>query len=195
MRSVSVRRGCFGKRCKKESIRQRAPKRFSKKLREVGIRTAVGSSSRNTSAILQAAGLEHHFDVCVDGLDAEALRLPGKPDPALFLEVARRLDVHPSRIILFEDALAGVEAGRTGRLRMRDRHRSRPATWGVASTRRRCCHQELVRGARRTKLTGPSRRGLPNLTSIVGGRIPARVRPAQRDGVTPGREGDTVAGM
>ena len=114
MRSVSVRRGCFGKRCKKESIRQRAPKRFSKKLREVGIRTAVGSSSKNTSAILQAAGLEHHFDVCVDGLDAEALRLPGKPDPVLFLEAARRLDVHPSRIILFEDALAGVEAGERG---------------------------------------------------------------------------------
>ena len=84
------------------------------KLREVGIRTAVGSSSRNTSDILQAAGLEHHFDVCVDGLDAEALRLPGKPDPALFLEAARRLDVHPSRIILFEDALAGVEAGERG---------------------------------------------------------------------------------
>ena len=46
-----------------------------KKLREVGIRTAVGSSSKNTSAILHAAGLEHHFDVRVDGLDAEALRL------------------------------------------------------------------------------------------------------------------------
>jgi beta-phosphoglucomutase-like phosphatase (HAD superfamily) len=57
-----------------------------KKLREVGIRAAVGSSSKNASAILQAARLEHQFDVCVDGLDAEALRLPGKPDPALFLE-------------------------------------------------------------------------------------------------------------
>lgn len=84
------------------------------KLREAGIRTAVGSSSKNTSAILQAAGLEHHFDVCVDGLVAEALRFPGKPDPALFLEAARRLNVPPSRVILFEDALAGVEAGKRG---------------------------------------------------------------------------------
>jgi len=85
-----------------------------KKLREVGVKTAVGSSSKNTGAILQAAGLEQHFDVCVDGLDAESLRLPGKPDPALFREAARRLNVQPSRVILFEDALAGVEAGKRG---------------------------------------------------------------------------------
>jgi trehalose 6-phosphate phosphatase len=83
----------------------------------VGIRTAVGSSSKNTSAILRVAGLEHHLDVCVDGLDAEALRLPGKPDPALYLEVARRLGVEPSHAILFEDALAGVEAGKRGGFR------------------------------------------------------------------------------
>ncbi len=87
------------------------------KLRDVGIRTAVGSSSKNTSTILHAAGLQHRLDVCVDGLEAEALRLPGKPDPALYLEVARRLGVEPSRAILFEDALAGVEAGRRGGFR------------------------------------------------------------------------------
>jgi beta-phosphoglucomutase family hydrolase len=85
-----------------------------KKLREVGIRTAVGSSSKNARAILHAAGLERHFDACVDGLDAEALGLPGKPDPALLLEATRRLGVQPSRAILFEDALAGVEAGKRG---------------------------------------------------------------------------------
>ena len=85
-----------------------------KKLRKAGIRTAVGSSSKNTAAILHAAALENHFDVCIDGLDAEAVRLPGKPDPALFLEIARRLNVQPSRAILFEDALTGVEAGKRG---------------------------------------------------------------------------------
>ena len=78
-----------------------------KKLREVGIRTAVGSSSKNTRAILHAAGLEHHFDVCVDGVEAEALKLPGKPDPALYLEAARRLGVEPSRTMLFEDRWSG----------------------------------------------------------------------------------------
>lgn len=85
-----------------------------KTLREEGIRTAVGSSSKNARAILRAAGLEHHVDVRVDGVDAEALGLRGKPDPALFLEAARRLGVQPSRTILFEDALAGVEAGKRG---------------------------------------------------------------------------------
>ena len=85
-----------------------------KKLREVGIRTAVGSSSKNTRAILHAAGLEHRFDVCVDGVEAEALKLPGKPDPALYLEAAHRLGVEPSRTMLFEDSLVGIEAGKRG---------------------------------------------------------------------------------
>ena len=89
-------------------------KALLEKLRHAGIRTAVASSSKNTIAILHAAGFEHRFDACVDGLVAEALRFPGKPDPALFLEAARRLNVQPSRAILFEDALAGVEAGKRG---------------------------------------------------------------------------------
>ena len=84
------------------------------KLRRVGIKTALGSSSKNTVAILHAAGLKDHFDACVDGLAAEALKLPGKPNPALFLETARRLGVQPLRGVIFEDALAGVEAGKRG---------------------------------------------------------------------------------
>jgi beta-phosphoglucomutase family hydrolase len=83
-------------------------------LRQAGIKTAVASSSKNTAAILHAAGLNDHFDACVDGLDAEALKLPGKPDPALFLETAHRLRVEPLRAVVFEDALAGVEAGKRG---------------------------------------------------------------------------------
>lgn len=85
-----------------------------KRLREVGIRTAVASSSKNAKAILHAAGLECHVNVRVDGVDAEMLGLPGKPDPALFLEAARRVGIQPSRAILLEDALAGVEAGKRG---------------------------------------------------------------------------------
>ena len=84
------------------------------KLRKTGIKTAVASSSKNTAAILHAAGLEGRFDICIDGLKAEALKLPGKPEPAVLLEIARRLDIQPSRAILFEDALAGVEAGKRG---------------------------------------------------------------------------------
>ena len=83
-----------------------------KKLRQMGVKIAVASSSKNCSAILSAAGFDHLIDARVDGVDAEELGLPGKPDPALFLEAARRLRAQPSRTILFEDALAGVEAGR-----------------------------------------------------------------------------------
>ena len=87
---------------------------FLKKLRHFGLRTAMVSSSKNARAILNAAKIEHHFDVCVDGVDAEILALPGKPDPSLFLEATRRLGIRPSRAILFEDSLAGVEAGKRG---------------------------------------------------------------------------------
>jgi beta-phosphoglucomutase family hydrolase len=83
-------------------------------LRQAGIGIAVASSSENGAPILRAAGLDQLIDQRVDGLDAEKLGLPGKPDPALFLEAARRLGAEPLRVILFEDALAGVEAGRQG---------------------------------------------------------------------------------
>ncbi|MBN9560096.1 MAG: HAD-IA family hydrolase [Alphaproteobacteria bacterium] len=83
-------------------------------LRRLGILTAVVSSSRNCAAVLEATGLSPLVDVRVDGMDAVTLGLPGKPAPALFLEAARRLGVEPRRGILFEDAIAGVEAGRRG---------------------------------------------------------------------------------
>ena len=86
-----------------------------RELRRLGIRTAVVSSSRNCAAVLEAAGLSAASWMSrVDGLDAIALHLAGKPAPDLFLEAARRLSVAPGRGILFEDALAGVQAGRRG---------------------------------------------------------------------------------
>jgi alpha,alpha-trehalase len=77
-------------------------------------RTAVVSSSRNCAAILRAARLSALFDVRVDGIELERLGLPGKPAPDMFLEAARRLAIAPDRGVLFEDATAGVEAGRRG---------------------------------------------------------------------------------
>jgi beta-phosphoglucomutase-like phosphatase (HAD superfamily) len=65
-------------------------------------------------AVLDAAGIRQLFDVEVDGVDAARLGLAGKPDPALFLEAAGRLEVTPARAAVVEDALAGVEAGRRG---------------------------------------------------------------------------------
>ncbi len=64
--------------------------------------------------MLEAAGVAELFDAKVDGLDADELGLTGKPNPAVFLEAARRLGVEPARAAVVEDALAGVEAGRRG---------------------------------------------------------------------------------
>jgi beta-phosphoglucomutase family hydrolase len=87
------------------------------RLRQEAIAIAVATSSRNGAAILKAAALDRLIDLHVDGVVALQLGLPGKPDPAIFLEAARRLGVAPSRAILFEDALAGVAAGRRGNFR------------------------------------------------------------------------------
>ena len=88
---------------------------FVRRLRERGLRTAAVSASRNMVAVLASAGLRELFDAEVDGVEADRLGLAGKPDPALFLEAARRLGVAPARAAVVEDALAGVEAGRRGR--------------------------------------------------------------------------------
>ncbi len=58
--------------------------------------------------------MTHFFSVRVDGIDAMRLSLPGKPDPAMFIEAARRLSVPPCDAIVFEDATAGVSAAADG---------------------------------------------------------------------------------
>jgi beta-phosphoglucomutase family hydrolase len=88
---------------------------FVRRLRAAGIRTAAVSASRNMVPVLEAAGVRDLFDVEGDGVEADRLGLAGKPDPALFLEAARRLGAPPARAAVVEDALAGVEAGRHGR--------------------------------------------------------------------------------
>lgn len=83
-------------------------------LRELGVRTAVFSSSRNMEAVLRNAGALELFEVRVGGEDLAALALPGKPHPALLHEAAARLGVSPGRAAVIEDAVAGVEAGVRG---------------------------------------------------------------------------------
>ncbi len=87
---------------------------FVRSLRRAGVPTAVVSASRHCREVLESAGAAGLFDVRVDGIDAARLKLPGKPDPALFLEAARRLGTEPGRTLLVEDAIAGVSAGRRG---------------------------------------------------------------------------------
>ncbi|MER7112200.1 HAD family hydrolase [Streptomyces sp. NPDC000229] len=88
--------------------------RLLRALRSAGTPLAAASASRHAREILASAGVADLFDVRVDGVEAARLGLPGKPDPALFLEAARRLAVLPADCAVVEDALAGVEAGRRG---------------------------------------------------------------------------------
>ncbi|MDP9798984.1 beta-phosphoglucomutase family hydrolase [Catenuloplanes nepalensis] len=83
-------------------------------VRDAGMRTAVVSASANCRDVLRAAGIEDLLEVRVDGVVARAEGLPGKPAPDTFLAAAKKLGVDPANAAVFEDALAGVEAGRAG---------------------------------------------------------------------------------
>lgn len=89
--------------------------RYVNAAREAGLRTAIVSSSANTEAVLKAAGVDGLFEVRVDHQVAEAAKLRGKPAPDTFLEAARLLGVLPANATVYEDALAGVAAGRAGK--------------------------------------------------------------------------------
>ncbi len=83
-------------------------------LRRRGVKVAVISASENTRAALAAAGVLALFDAIVDGNVVRERHLAGKPSPDSFLEGARVLGTEPGRCVVLEDALAGVEAGRSG---------------------------------------------------------------------------------
>jgi beta-phosphoglucomutase family hydrolase len=89
--------------------------RYVHAAREAGLHRAVVTSSANAQEVLVAAGIDDLFEVRVDGVLAERKRLRGKPAPDTFLAAARALGVAPGRAAVFEDALAGVAAGRAGR--------------------------------------------------------------------------------
>ena len=88
--------------------------RYVKAVRDAGLRRAVVSSSANAREVLRAAGIEDLFVAVVDGIVAAREGLPGKPAPDMFLAGACALGTPPPAAAVFEDALAGVEAGRRG---------------------------------------------------------------------------------
>jgi beta-phosphoglucomutase family hydrolase len=88
--------------------------RYIRRVRDAGLRTAVVSSSANTVQVLNVAGIAGLFDARIDGVIAKERGLAGKPAPDTFLAGARELGVAPAQAAVFEDALAGVEAGRAG---------------------------------------------------------------------------------
>jgi beta-phosphoglucomutase family hydrolase len=88
--------------------------RYVEAVRAAGARTAVVSASRNCAAVLAAAGLTDLFELRVDGLVAAQRGLAGKPAPDMFLAAAAGLGVEPAQGAVYEDAVAGVVAGRAG---------------------------------------------------------------------------------
>lgn len=91
---------------------------FIKWLKELGIKTAIISASRNCEDVLKAGGVRDLFDAKVDGVDSAKLGLKGKPEPDIFLEAASKLGIHPGRAAIVEDSLAGVEAGLRGKFKL-----------------------------------------------------------------------------
>lgn len=83
-------------------------KEFLEQVRSAGLKTALGSASKNSSTILERTGLLPLFDVIVDGNSVTA----SKPDPEVFLKCAAALGVAPVHCVVFEDAIAGIEAAR-----------------------------------------------------------------------------------
>lgn len=83
---------------------------FLQELKASGIRTALGSASKNAPMILERIQLSEMFDAVVDGNSISK----AKPDPEVFLKGAEKLGVRPENCVVFEDAIAGIEAARNG---------------------------------------------------------------------------------
>jgi beta-phosphoglucomutase family hydrolase len=89
-------------------------RRYLEAARDAGLRRVVVSSSANTAEVLSVTGLDQYVEARVDGLTITELGIPGKPAPDSFLAGAERAGVPAGQAVVFEDATAGVEAGRRG---------------------------------------------------------------------------------
>lgn len=87
--------------------------RFLNELKNAGIKTAIGSASKNAPLILKRLKLDSYFDAIIDGNKVSH----AKPDPEVFLKGAEALGLEPSECVVFEDAVAGVEAALNGNMK------------------------------------------------------------------------------
>lgn len=81
-----------------------------KKLKDIGLKLAIGSSSKNTNLILEKTHLLEYFDAVSDGNNITK----SKPNPEVFLKAAEYLNLEPSECFVIEDAVAGIDAGNNG---------------------------------------------------------------------------------
>ena len=89
-------------------------KEFVIACREAGLKTALGSASKNSGTILDKVGITGLFDAIIDG---NKVSKP-KPDPEVFLAAAGELNIAPACCVVFEDAIAGVEAAKNGGMKV-----------------------------------------------------------------------------
>jgi beta-phosphoglucomutase family hydrolase len=117
VQGVSARKDeAFARRVHRDGVRPyEGSVRYLRAVRDAGLRRAVVSASKHCAEILRAAGIDDLIEERVDGVVAEREKLRGKPAPDTYLYAARLLGVEPAGAAVFEDALAGVEAGRAGR--------------------------------------------------------------------------------
>jgi len=112
----NLKNGYFLEQIKKQGVEvYPGTLEFIRKLKAQGIKTGIISSSKNCALILDSAGLAEMFEVRVDGVDLTKLNIRGKPAPDMFLEAARQMKATPSRAVVIEDAVSGVEAAKAGK--------------------------------------------------------------------------------
>jgi beta-phosphoglucomutase len=87
---------------------------FLEEVKANDYRIALGSASKNSSLILTQIGLTHYFDVLIDGNKVTK----SKPNPEVFLMAAQELGVKPAECVVFEDAIAGVQAAKAGNMKV-----------------------------------------------------------------------------
>jgi len=103
-------------------------------LRAMGLKLAIGSSSKNTPFILGQIGLKDYFDAVSDGNNITR----SKPDPEVFVKAADMLGIAPERCLVVEDAVSGAQAGHAGGMRVAclgDAARSGAGDWNMQSIR------------------------------------------------------------
>ena len=94
----------------KPSVVENSVRETLDKIRAAGIKTAIGSSSKNTKYILERTDLTHYFNAISDGNNITK----SKPDPEVFLKAAEYIGLSPSECIVVEDAHAGIDAAKAG---------------------------------------------------------------------------------
>ena len=125
----------------RESLREMSTRDLSDEVREtldglraMGLKLAIGSSSKNTPFILKQIGLGGYFDAVSDGNNITR----SKPDPEVFVKAAEMLGIAPENCLVVEDAVSGAEAGHAGGMRVAclgDAAKNRAGDWNMQSIR------------------------------------------------------------